>query len=104
MITGVYLKYPFRVRLSDSSLYVMDIHPQDYYCYEFDYPSMKFKRSLIKRGQAPNEFLDAENIRIDNKGGLWLLDANRKKIVNFEHEKPSSPPKTFPLNEDLIRT
>lgn len=104
MITGVYLKYPFRIRLSNSSLYVMDIHPNDYYCHEFGYPSMKFKHSFIKRGQAPNEFLDAENIRIDNKGGLWLLDANRKKIVNFEHGKINSPLKTFQLNEDLIRT
>jgi len=100
----VYLKYPFRVRLNDTSLYVMDIHPADYYCHEFAYPSMKYKRSFAKRGEAPDEFLDAENIRFDNQNRLWVLDANRKKIVRFDEGDTAGSQEDTPLDENLIRT
>ncbi|SEK19774.1 TolB-like 6-blade propeller-like [Parapedobacter koreensis] len=100
----VYLKYPFRVRLNDTSLYVMDIHPIDYYCHEFSYPAMEHKRSFAKRGEAPNEFLDAENIRLDHQGRFWVLDANRKKIVHFGKDNTSTPQETIMLDEAFIRT
>ncbi len=103
-IPDVYLKYPFRVRLHGTSLYIMDIHTIDYYCHEFAYPSMEHKRSFVKRGEAPNEFLDAENIRLDNQGRFWVLDANRKKIARFGEADVSAPEEAIPLDEGLIRT
>ncbi len=103
-LPDMYLKYPYRVRLDSTSLYVMDIHPTDYYCHEFDYPSMEHKRSFVKRGEAPNEFLDAENIRLDNQGRFWVLDANRKKIARIGHNKPSLPQQEIQLDGALIRT
>lgn len=103
-ITDVYLKYPFRVRLQDSSFYVMDIHPADYYVHKFKYPSLEYQQSYMKRGEAPREFLDAENIRLDNQGFLWALDANRRKIVNFSDNLPATSIKTINLEEKLIRT
>lgn len=103
-IKNVFLKYPFRIRLSDSSLYIMDIHPTDHYCHEFAYPSMTHRRSLAKRGEAPHEFLDAENIRFDKHGSLWVLDANLKKISSFDKGTKSAPQGIFPLDNELIRT
>lgn len=102
VLSSVYLKYPYRVRLDDTSLYVMDIHPADYYCHEFDYPSMEHRHSFAKQGEAPGEFLDAENIRLDTFGNFWVLDANKKKIVNFVGA--TIPQETIPLDEELIRT
>lgn len=103
-LSDVYLKYPFRVRLQDSVLYVLDIHPEAYYCHAFDYPSMQHRHSFAPNGEAPDEFLDAENIRLDNQGYLWTLDANQKKIVRFSKGTSSLPHKTINLDEELIRT
>lgn len=80
IIPDVYIRYPFRVRLADSSLYLMDLHAVEYYCHQFDYPSMKHIRSFGKRGEAPDELLDAENIRLKSDGKIWMLDANKGKL------------------------
>lgn len=105
-IADVYLKYPFRIRLQDSSLYIMDIHPSEYYCHKFRYPSLAYQQSFMKRGDAPEEFLDAENIRLDSHGFLWTLDANKRKVVRFpDPDNPEDPlNKTVNLEEKLIRT
>lgn len=103
-IADLNLKYPFRIRLIDSSLYIMDIHPADYYVHKFKYPSLEYQQGSMKRGEAPEEFLDAENIRLDNRGFLWALDANRRKIVNFSESLSDPLLKTIILEEKLIRT
>lgn len=103
-IEDVYLKYPFRIRLHDSSLYVMDIHPADYYIHTFKYPSLEHQKSFMKRGEAPEEFLDAENIRLDSHGFLWALDANKRKIVRFPQNLGEPLNNVVNLDEKLIRT
>ena len=103
-IEDVYLKYPFRIRLQDSSLYIMDIHPSEYYCHKFEYPSLVYQQSFMKRGDAPEEFLDAENIRLDNQGFLWALDANKRKIVRFPQNPAEPLNHVVNLDEKLIRT
>lgn len=105
IIADVYLKYPYRIRLDDTSLYVVDIHPTDYYCHAFSYPAMVLRRSFAKRGEAPHEFLDAGNIRLDEQDGFWILDANRKKIVRMAHDLSAIPQQeATQLDEALIRT
>jgi hypothetical protein len=42
---------------------------------------MKNLSSYGRRGEGPMELLDAENIRIDSKGRLCTLDANRQKLI-----------------------
>lgn len=103
MEESVYLKYPFRVRLKDNLLYVMDIHPEAYYIHLFDYPTMQHKTSVAHRGEAPLEFLGTENIRLDDEGNLWTLDANKRKIVAFAKEgmEQATP---IDLDEALVRT
>lgn len=103
-IKDVYLKYPFRIRLQDSFLYVMDIHPSEYYCHKFEYPSLVYQQSFMKRGEAPEQFLNAENIRLDRHGVLWTLDANKRKIVRIADNLTNSPSTTVHLDEKLIRT
>ena len=97
------MRYPFRVRLNDSYLYVMDLHGDEYYCHQFAYPSMKHCRSVAKRGRGPGEFLDAENIRLNRQGELWILDANQAKIQGFRAEDDSVFNK-ISLDKRLIRS
>lgn len=98
------MRYPFRVQLADSLLYIMDLHATDHYIHTFTYPAMTYQSSLMPRGEAPNEFLGAENIRIDPQGDLWSLDANHKKIVRLKIESDTVSTYTIDLDQDLIRT
>lgn len=100
---AVYMRYPFRVKQIDSTLVVMDLHGSDYYYHEFSYPGLKFKQSFAKPGIGPNEFLDAENIRIDKQGRFYLLDANKCLITVFDRNKTDTPAR-IKLSDKLIRT
>ncbi len=103
-VGGLFLKYPYRIRVNDQSMYVMDLHPSTFYCHEIAYPSMENKAKFAQRGQAPNEFLDAENIRFDKQKNLYILDANRKRISVFEPLQLKIPQKVIDLETSLIRT
>jgi hypothetical protein len=101
-IEGVFMRYPFRIRLQDSVLFVMNLHTTDYYCNQFDYPSMRHRQSFVKKGKGPGEFLDAENIRLAPDGGCWVLDANNTKMACFPAN--DSLATELKLDSRLIRT
>ena len=101
--SAVYMRYPFRVKLIDSTLVVMDLHGSDYYYHEFSFPELKLKRSFAKPGIGPNEYLDAENIRMDSHGQFYLLEANKSAITVFDRNKPDTTER-IKLSDKLIRT
>lgn len=103
MQDSIYLRYPFRVRLKDDILYVMDIHTAEHYINLFDYPTMRHKRSLAHRGEAPNGFLGTENIRLGEHGDVWTLDANKSKIVRLGQQADEQTLQ-IDLDKELIRT
>ena len=81
----VYMRYPYRIRLADSVIFVMDLHPTEHYIHKFSNETdIKHLSSYGKRGEGPMELLDAENIRIDSDKRLWTLDANRNKLVMWD--------------------
>ena len=104
IVDTIFFRYPFRIRLDDSLLYVMDLHATDYYCHQFEYPSMKHRQSFAKKGKGPEEFLDAENIRIGLNGNCWLLDANNTKIACFQANATDSLEHELKLDGRLVRT
>ena len=104
VVDTIFFRYPFRVRLDDSLLYVMDLHATDYYCHQFEYPSMKHRQSFAKKGKGPDDFLDAENIRINSDGNCWLLDANNTKMVCFQTNATNSLEHELKLDSRLVRT
>ncbi|MFA7044405.1 MAG: BF3164 family lipoprotein, partial [Bacteroidales bacterium] len=95
------MRYPFRVRLVDSILYIMDLHGTENICHAFSYPQMEHINSYGKLGKGPNEFLDSENICFDQQEQLWVLDANRQKLVQI---KQGIIHTEIDLNDKLIRT
>lgn len=101
--SAVYMRYPFRVKQIDSTLVVMDLHGSDYYYHEFSFPELKLKRSFAKPGVGPNEYLDAENIRMDTHGQFYLLEANKSTITVFDRNKPYTTQR-IKLSDKLIRT
>lgn len=101
-IADTYLKYPFRIRTQDSVLFISDLHAPDYFCHQFSYPEMEYINSFAPRGEAPDEFLLVENIRIENDGSIWLLDPNKKIMTNYDARTKGS--QKINLDPELIRT
>lgn len=102
---SVSLRYPFRIRQKDSSLYILDLHGYDFYCHKLSYPSMNFIESYAHRGNGPDDFLSVENIRLNKNGGLYLLDANRETIDIYNNNNNNNQTyKRVSLSEKLIRS
>ncbi|WP_294067108.1 BF3164 family lipoprotein [Proteiniphilum sp. UBA1028] len=97
-----YLRYPFRIRQSDSLLYILDLHGPDYYCHTLTFPEMRQNSSLALRGNGPEEFLSIENIRLDSEGTLYLLDANNNTI-SIRNPLNNNFNKRIHLSKNLIR-
>lgn len=100
-ITDVYMRYPYRVRLADSSMYIMDLHATEHYIHRLsDGKTVRHLASYGKRGEAPTELLDAENIRIDSENRLWTLDANKHRLTVWDSDEQSQ----INLSPHLLRT
>lgn len=75
-------RYPFRIRVQEDKVFVLDLHGTDYFCHVFRYPDFSYWTSFGKRGESPDEQLSVENIRWNGKK-LWLLDANKSELTRF---------------------
>ena len=75
-------RYPFRIRVQDDKVVVLDLHNEDYFCHAFSYPGFRYLSSFGKRGEAPGEQLSVENIRWDGED-WWTLDANKSELTRF---------------------
>ena len=103
IVDSVSLHYPFRIRQKDSSFYVLDLHGFDFYCHKLSYPSMNYVESYAHKGNGPDDFLSVENIRLNNNGDLYLLDANRETIVICDNYNDKAY-KRIRLSDKLIRS
>jgi len=103
VVDSISLRYPFRIRQKDSSLYILDLHGYDFYCHKLSYPSMNFIDSYAHMGNGPKDFLSVENIRLNKKGDLYLLDANRETIIIYDNIN-KKPNKRIRLSDKLIRS
>lgn len=83
---GVFMRYPYRVRVHDTSVYIMDLHGDEYFCHEFSYPSLKFIRSFVKRGRGPGELSSMGNIHINGKGKPFILGDYSGKVYAADAE------------------
>lgn len=72
--------YPFRVRLKDSTVFIMDLHGAEAFIQSFSFPALKWQKSIGQPGNGPHEILDCENIRFDSAKRLWLMDANKMNL------------------------
>ncbi len=77
---SVYMHYPYRMKLFGTTLYVMDLHPNGYYCHEFTYPSMVFVGSFAHKGKVPGELTGIGNIAVDAVGKVYVLNNFGREI------------------------
>lgn len=100
---SIYFRYPFRIRKKDSLLYILDLHGPDFYCHTLSYPAMTLTTSLARTGNGPEEFLSVMNIRSDQDGAIYLLDANKKAISVYNPENYSLF-RRINLSDNLMRS
>lgn len=100
---SISLRYPFRIRQKDSTLYVLDLHGKDYYCFRLSYPVIKLKDVFASKGNGPKDYLSIENIRLSKTGIVYLLDANKETISVFNVEQDSTY-NCIKLPKELIRS
>ena len=106
--SDIYMRYPFRVRLSGYLLYVMDLHATEQYIHKYNMygNDIIHEESFGKRGEGPEEVLGTENIRIDSNDRLCTLDANRRNLVFWDslgqEKRALSPQLLRPLDFAFI--
>ena len=103
MVDSVSLRYPFRIKQKDSSLYLLDLHGYEFYCHKLSYPNMNFIESYAQKGNGPDDFLSVENIRLNNNGDLYMLDANKEAITIYDNNNDKAY-KRIKLSDKLIRS
>lgn len=98
-------RYPFRVRVQEDKVAVLDLHGADCFLHVFSYPDMHYLASGGRRGEAPTEMLSSENIRWGDNG-LWTLDANKIEMTcwNFSANGDSLVQRErVKLDENVLR-
>lgn len=95
-------RYPYRIKIKGDKAILMDLHNLDYYFHEYSYPEYKYVNSFGKRGEAPEEMLSAENIRIAAEDA-WTLDANRNKLYQYSLADSVCRTKEIELDKDILR-
>lgn len=103
VIDSISLRYPFKIRQKDSTFFLLDLHGYDHYCHKLSYPSLSFIESYGQMGNGPDDFLSVENIRLNQRGDLYLLDANRESISIYNNNNDIVS-KRIELPDELIRS
>ncbi len=80
---GVYMQYPYRVKLAGDLIYITDLHAKAFFCHEYTFPAMKHQQSFARKGKAPGELVSVGNI-IESNNRLYLLDVFAKKIFRWD--------------------
>ena len=97
-------RYPFRIRTKGDTVVIMDLHGTDHFFHAFLGEDVHYLASFGKRGEAPGEIIQAENIRLDNNG-WWTLDSGKGKLTRLNASNHwAQPVEEVTLNDkDILR-
>ena len=99
-------RYPWRIRVNGNRAVVEDLHGPDYFFHLFSYPEFRYLSSFSKRGEAPEEMLQAENFRGEGDD-LWTLDCNKSEMVLWRfnaHRDSLLRHRVVKLQKELLRS
>ncbi len=99
-------RYPWRIRVNGNRAVVEDLHGPDYFFHLFSYPEFRYLSSFSKRGEAPEEMLQAENFRWEGDD-LWTLDCNKSEMVLWRfnaHRDSLLRHRVVKLQKELLRS
>lgn len=77
------LRYPYRIKIVDSTAFILDLHNADNFLHAFTYPGFKHIVSFGKRGEGPAEMLQANTIRVFSSDSVWTVDGQKTKVSRW---------------------
>lgn len=90
---SVWMRYPYRVRVSGSVAVVFDLHADSCFCHLFTYPGFRFIASFAPKGEGPEEVVSASMARFMGKDRFGVLDMSGRKLLVYDGLSPHSVPR-----------
>ena len=84
VVNDAMMQYPFRLRVIDDYLYVMDLHTDENFMHILNKNTMELVASFAPRGNGPNEIVQAKNFYSLSHDSIWLYDMAKRKITRWE--------------------
>ena len=80
---SVLFKHPYRVRVCDSLLFLLDLHaPTGYFIQVFSYPGFDFVTSVCRKGKGAEEFITLSSFDVRNDS-LYALEPHKKNLCSY---------------------
>ena len=77
------LRYPFRIRIYDDYLFILDMHNAEEFCHIYDKQTFSHIVSFGKRGEGPQEMLQGQTMLVVSLDSIWTLDPGKRQIVRW---------------------
>lgn len=90
---SVWMRYPYRVRVSDSVAVVFDLNADSCFCHLFSYPDFRFITSFAPKGEGPEEVVSASMGRFIDKEHFGVLDMSGRKLLVYSDLNARSVPR-----------
>ena len=86
------MRYPFRIRECGDLLYVLDLHGEEHFFHVFKKESFEYVTSFGRRGEGPEETLQAKNIYCFSSDNILTCDEMKREITKWEFSKGGTRP------------
>lgn len=90
---SVWMRYPYRVRVSGSVAVVFDLNADSCFCHLFSYPDFRFIASFAPKGEGPEEVVSASMGRFIDKTHFGVLDMSGRKLLVYDDLNARSVPR-----------
>lgn len=77
------LRYPFRLRVCDGYLFILDMHNAEEFCHIYDKETFNHIASFGQRGEGPQEMLQGQTMWVVSLDSIWTLDPGKRQIARW---------------------
>lgn len=77
------LRYPFRLRVFDEYLFILDMHNAEEFCHIYDKETFNHIVSFGQRGEGPQEMLQGQTMWVVSLDSIWTLDPGKRQIARW---------------------
>lgn len=80
--TDIFMKYPYKIRVTDSIMFIWDLHGGDKFYHIYSYPNLEFITSFGEPGRGDKEFISTGGFEID-ENYIYVFDTPRARLHIF---------------------
>lgn len=78
----VLMKYPYKIKVQDSLVFLWDLHGTNKFFHIYSYPDLKYIISFGTKGKGCNEFVNTGGFAID-KGKMFVFDSFKADLYIY---------------------